>query len=96
MIKFLLPLLAAGAIAMPIAHADDDEFLTDLSEAGFSGADQSSYLSGGHQICTWLAKGYSKQTIATQIYENAKFKEEADAMQLVNIAHRDLCPGIST
>jgi hypothetical protein len=80
----------------PMAHADDDKFVSDIQAAGFNGTSVVTYLAVGHTICDSLAQGYSKHNIAEVIYAHTKFQDEGDAEQLVNMAQNDLCPGVSS
>ena len=87
--------MAALWLSVVPAHADSDQFKFDVQAAGFTGASPDAYLQAGNKVCTALVEGYSKRTIATSLYENTDMENLSDAMQLVNIAHRDLCPGVS-
>lgn len=90
-IAIILGVTIAALLVTPKAHADTASFERDVSDAGFEGAPLSSYLNLGERICGALQAGYSKHDVAEYIYENTKFQSPGDAMQLVNIADRDLC-----
>lgn len=83
--------ILAALMLSPLAHADVTTFEQDVTDAGFQGAPVSAYLALGEHICQTLHQGYSKHDIAETIYEHTKFENVGDAMQLVNIADRDLC-----
>ena len=54
---------------MPIAHADENSYLTDLANDGFTG--QSSVaLKMGYAVCTDIQHSVPRSTTVQAIYEN--------------------------
>jgi hypothetical protein len=59
---------------MPIAHADENSYLTDLANDGFTG--QSSVaLKMGYAVCTDIQHSVPRSTTVQAIYENTSKRQ---------------------
>jgi hypothetical protein len=98
------PLAAATAVAgigfAAPAHADEDDYLDDLHNAGITDADgDEALLQVGWGLCRQLSNGASPEQLRAQVLYNsdtgqgAKGVDPARANDVVNYAMVDLCPG---
>ena len=72
--KLLLPVaaaaLAAGLCAGPVAHADENSYLTDLANDGFTGQTGVA-LKMGYAVCTDRQHSVPRDTTVQAIYDAA-------------------------
>jgi hypothetical protein len=83
--------LALGlAVAAP-AYADEDSFLAELANDGFTGSADAA-VQMGHEICQDVADGVPEATTVQAIYENTgDGVEEKDAQFVYDAAVAHLC-----
>ena len=79
--KLLLPIVAAacavGLATAGSAHADEDSYLADLANNGFSGQ-TSAALNMGYEVCTDVKHGVAQADTVQAIYENTADSVTAD------------------
>jgi hypothetical protein len=105
--------LAAGALATalgtsPSAHADADQFISDLNKQGFSDSQGSdAELAAGRDVCKQIVAGQTVPVIIEGMSNDLHIPgiptpkdshlNHIQASQFVHIAMHDLCPfGLST
>jgi hypothetical protein len=93
--KLLLPVvtaaLAAGLCAVPVAHADENSYLTDLANDGFTGP-SSGALKMGYAVCTDRQHSVARDTTVRAIYENTSQSVSVrDANYIYDAAVIHLC-----
>jgi hypothetical protein len=86
-----LAALALGLAAAAPAYADEDSFLAELANDGFSGSADAA-VQMGHQICEDVASGVPEATTVQAIYENTgDGVEQKDAQFVYDAAVAHLC-----
>jgi hypothetical protein len=86
-------LLAAGLSLglAPIASATEQEYITDLESAGFSGQTDTA-ITMGYEVCTDIKNGVSEAATIDAIYENTgNGVERSDAKYIYEAAALYLC-----
>jgi hypothetical protein len=98
----LLTAVGAGAVvfASP-AHADDNQFLTDIKSRGVvhPGLSDSELLFEGRQVCIDVGKqvmspDVTRTWISLELQHAGAPPSNSDATTLVHYALRDLCPEV--
>ena len=87
--------LAAMIIAAPNAHADSEDFLNDVTAAGWYNDTRgdAGLLSLGRSACRMLANGASGYETADAVYRNTGWTVDGDdAEDFVISAIQNLCP----
>jgi len=81
-------LLSSGATA----HADENDFLRDVQNAGMDnpGGNQS-IVQAGYGVCHEIAYGVTPNKVAEHLWHVSHLTED-NASMFVNLAQSDLCP----
>lgn len=93
----LIAAFASGMLASPPASADENSYLTDLANSGYTGSIQR-WLNMGYTICSLEHRGMPTMAIASAIVASTGDNiYTPDALEIIAIANQHLCnnPGNS-